>query len=73
MIGSLIWEWILARISAGSKRVFTDKELKMAQSFKEWLELDVVEREKRKAAMTDEERKKLKASEIAYYNQTEGR
>ena len=71
MIEGWIWEWFLAWFPGGSKRVFTDKELKMAQSFKEWLELDVIEREKRKAAMTDEERKELKASESAFYDQQE--
>ena len=72
MIGSWIWELILGRIYAGGRRAVTDEELEMAQSFKEWLELDIVQRERRKAAMTDEERKKLKASEVAYYNQKDG-
>lgn len=72
MIGSWLWELVLARIFAGGRRVVTDEELEMSRSFKEWLELDVVEREKRKAAMTDEEREKLKATEVAYYNQKDG-
>ena len=69
MIEGWIWDWIMDRLCWGRKPSVTDKEQRTAQSYKEWLELNVVEREKRKAAMTDEERKKLKASEVAYYDQ----
>ena len=42
-------------------------ELERVHEYKKWLELDVIEREERMASMTAEQRKAIRAAEVAYH------
>lgn len=43
------------------------------QQYRKWLELDIIERERQKSQMSDEERAELQMAEIAYYDSGAGK
>lgn len=50
----------------------SDDDLKRFKNYKEWLDLDSIERDKLKAVMTDQEKSELRQCELVYFQHKGG-
>ena len=62
-VGVVIW----SLMREASRPELTEEDERLMQQFEEWQALNIVEREQRKLAMSEQERKDLKRGEVLYY------
>lgn len=63
-VGVVIW----ALMREAGRPELTEEDERLIQHFEVWQALNIVEREQRKLAMSEQERKDLKRGEVLYYD-----